>query len=227
MTSISEILSMPGGAVLERVQGILKSLGHAAYDNPGAATTFHAGSTQTTAGPKSWSVQWLVLADVGTEIAVQVANQNEIKPDKIGRSLYLLSHEIKGRRVGVKTDVENGKPILRVSASGELLWEEPGSMLTAPNVTGGAPVTTAVVSRHSLPAAVPASPALSAGTGAVAVGSEQARVDELVRLYDLCLVRTIAGAGNTIADNSGIVICQDAVMAATGEIFRAMLSQSK
>ena len=122
ITPIKAVLATAPGTVVAAVRGSLKGVGRR-----------NDGTKDTTAGPRAWSAQDLLLAGSdGSELLVTLWNKDAVAPEMVGRHVYLLSAVVKGRTVGLKTDTQDGKICLRVSAAAEMTFMEPGCVIPQP-----------------------------------------------------------------------------------------------
>lgn len=159
-TPISTVLQSAPGTIIAGMKGIVKTVSER-----------YVGTTPASPGQpgRNWSLQTVIVQDDSGEIAVQVANHDEVGQDKMGQNIYLLAHQkATGGLTGVKLDVEDGNKILRVSTSGELVWAEPASQLA-----GGRTVAQPAVTDATSPRPVTALPPAPISTGAGPVTATQ------------------------------------------------------
>ena len=235
---IKTVLGTAPGTVIAAVRGVITAVGQR-----------NTGTTQTTAGPEPWSAQDITLqGSDGSNLLVTLWHKDEIKPEAVGKHLYLISAVVNGRTVGLKTDTQNGTPCLRVSKKAEMTFMEPGSAIAQPEpkpISGPASSPVAGDASGEQPPACRAGtiPGVALAGGllhaaesapspvaapvpqqapAAGVGTE-AKVDELVSLYDLCLTRVILNVGKGISDNSGFLMSPEGTHASAKAVFDQIL----
>lgn len=241
ITPIKSVLATAPGTVLAGVRGVIKGVGQR-----------NCGAKDTTAGPKAWSAQDIVLAGSdGAELLVTLWNKDAIAPESAGRHLYLLSAVVNGRTVGLKTDVQEGQPCLRVSAAAEMTFIEPGSAIPQPapkpDYAGEQPKATATATKSPDVAATAAeeSPAPSSpptGTGTAApppvahaprhepaadVVERAQQIMPLVRLYDECLTAVVMNVGKNLSDESGFLMAPEGTHFVAGKVFDQILTNKR
>lgn len=126
-TTISEILKIEPGKIIPQVHGTIAVIAER-YPPTGWMEEINSDGSK-----RLWSLQTIILEQDGAQIEVQIANKEPIPPEAKGKSLYLIAHQkARGGMSGVKVDVDEGRKLLRVSASGELVFAEPASKISAP-----------------------------------------------------------------------------------------------
>lgn len=225
VTTIAELLQTEPPKVIPQVHGTIAVIAER-YPPTGWME-----ETNSDGSKRLWSLQTIVLEQNGAQIECQIANKDPIPAEAKGRSLYLLAHQkSRGGLSGVKLDVDEGRKILRVSASGELVFAEPAAKISAPEAKQpGAPtpqkpisVTTpanasSLIETETKPGG--GTPAAS-GTDLKAWEEIGKAIDKFGDLYELCQARA---ARMNIAAEAEVLAVSDKLFAAMLDWFRGDL----
>jgi hypothetical protein len=124
LTTIADALKSNPETILPGVRGIIKTVCER-YPAQGMNQQTRPDGTV-----REWSLQSVVIEQGGAEILVECANKDPILADKVGQHVFLLAHQkSRGGLSGLKVAEDGGTKLLRLSASGELAWAQPGSEL--------------------------------------------------------------------------------------------------
>jgi hypothetical protein len=233
MTSIADALKAAPGTLLDGCRGVIKTVGEynaGVYNPPGGGK------------PEPYSIQIIIFTGKnGEEIAASIAHHDKIEADMVGKFVWLLAHQKStGGKSGLKVVDEDGRPMLRVSKSAEVVFSPPGSAVPPPPVIAPEPISTSSAREGSsgarntpnpsstvLPLTTGVSRAVRAGstapTGSSLSLSDAADLDQIthdidrkIALYKLIRTRLVNGVGEQLPD-------QDCVDRATKTIFDSML----
>lgn len=224
ISTIADAINAPLGTVLPGIRGIVKNVCDRYPLTGMEKTTMSDGSI------REWSIQDIVIEDKTGLIVVKVANKDPIPATQQGQHIYLLAHQkSRGGLSGLKVDEEDGIRVLRLTASGELVWGQLADTISAPieqpisTPAAASPAAPCVAGVASTSVPGPVAGTEPAGGRSAVLGSAPApspAIEQACQLYESILKRVLT---IQVSDNSGAVIDPQA---ATDTIFRALISRT-
>lgn len=190
VTPVSELLKITKGTVIPQVRATVKAVAER-YPSVGWAE-----EPMSDGSKRQWSLQTIIVTQDGEDLEVQIANKEPILTSAIGSDICFIAHQkARGGMSGVRIDEDEGRKVLRISASGELVFAQSGSTIGQPSAGSSSepiskPKTTEPISVTE-PATTPLIGAENrAGGGPVPAWQEIAfNVDKFGELYELCQAR--------------------------------------